>query len=233
MLSAVVCKGQINSDYLPPDQLWLATEPLLPEQKYRRGGRGRPPEQAHKVFCAIFYVLRTAIQWKALPRSLGSPSTVHRYYQKWVAAGVFRSLWELGLMQLHVEDRLDWSYQSIDGTMTKAPLGGGATGANPTDRGKKGVKRHLLTEAGGLPVGLRVTGANVHDVKEAAQVLLTMPFLPPYADQEHPQGFCADKGYDSEGIRKLIDALGYEAHIKSRWDEKTEKQIQCPAQYGL
>ncbi len=54
-------------------------------------------------------------------------------------AGVSGSLWELSLMQLYVEDRLDWSYQSIDGAITKAPLGGGATGANPRDRGKKGL----------------------------------------------------------------------------------------------
>lgn len=224
MLSATACKGEINSDYLPSDQLWLTTEPLLPESKHRRGGRGRPPEDAHKIFCAVFYVLRTGIQWKALPRALGAASTVHRRFQKWVEAGVFRTLWASGLMQLHTEDSLDWSYQSIDGALTKAPLGGGMTGANPTDRGKKGVKRHLLTEANGLPVGLSVSGANVHDVKQTAQVLDSMPFLPPFACGEYPQGFCADKGYDSEAVRRLIGRLGYENHIKSRWDEQHEKQ---------
>jgi len=29
----------------------------------------------------------------------------------------------------------------MDGVMTKAPFGGAATGANPTDRGKRGTKR--------------------------------------------------------------------------------------------
>ena len=46
----------------------------------------------------------------------------------------------------------------MDGAMTKSPLGGGKTGANPTDRGKRGVKRSLLTEAQGVPVGLAVDG---------------------------------------------------------------------------
>ena len=224
MLSATVCKGEINSDYLPSDELWLATLPLLPEPKCKPGGRGRPREDDHRIFCAIFYILPTGIQWKALPRSLGAASTVHRRFQQWVSAGVFHILWQRGLLQLHVEDGLDWSYQSIDGAMTKAPLGGGATGANPTDRGKKGVKRHLLTDANGLPIGLSVTAANVHDVKEAEQVLDTMPFLPPLACDQYPQGFCADRGYDSEAIRKLIMGLGYEDHIKSRWDEKEDKR---------
>ena len=35
---------------------------------------------------------------------------------------------------------------------------GGGTGPNPTDRGKGEVKRSLLTEAGGIPVGLAVEG---------------------------------------------------------------------------
>ena len=43
-------------------------------------------------------------------------------------------------------------------------LGGGA-GANPTDRGERGVKRSLLTEAAGVPVGLALEGANRHDMK--------------------------------------------------------------------
>ncbi len=36
--------------------------------------------------------------------------------------------------------------------MTKAPLGGSGTGANPTDRGKKGKKRSFLTDAKGIPL---------------------------------------------------------------------------------
>jgi hypothetical protein len=36
--------------------------------------------------------------------------------------------------------------------MTKAPLGGAGTGANPTDRGKKGTKRSILTDAKGIPL---------------------------------------------------------------------------------
>jgi putative transposase len=205
---------------LPTDKLWFLTEPLLPSPKRVPGGRGRPQKSDHKMFLAIFYVLRTGIQWNALPRCLGAPSTVHDRFQQWQKAGVFKRLWENGILQLHVEDRLDWSYQSIDGAMTKAPLGQAATGANPTDRGKKGVKRHLLTEANGFPIGLSITGANVHDISEVTTVLTNMPFLPPFPTEKAPQGFCADKAYDSEAVRRLIENLGYENHIKSRWDEK-------------
>src|SRR5512136_1428849 len=63
-------------------------------------------------------------------------------------------------------------------TCTAASLGGGRvltgrrprrrwagkkTGKNPTDRGKLGVKRSVLTDGRGMPIGLAVAGANVHD----------------------------------------------------------------------
>jgi len=42
---------------------------------------------------------------------------------------------------------------------------GAATGANPTDRGKQGTKRSLLTDGAGIPLALVVDGANRHDVR--------------------------------------------------------------------
>ena len=53
----------------------------------------------------------------------------------------------------------------MDGAMTKAPLGKEKTGPNPTDRAKRGVKRSLLVEGHGIPIGLEVEGANRNDFK--------------------------------------------------------------------
>ncbi len=47
--------------------------------------------------------------------------------------------------------------------MTKAQLGGEKIGPNPTDRGKGGVKRSLLTDGHGLPLALVIDGARRHD----------------------------------------------------------------------
>ncbi len=79
------------------------------------------------------------------------------------AIGHLRGLWQIAF-ELHDDlVGLDWRWQSVDGAMTKAPLGGESTGKNPTDRGKSGTKRSLLTEAAGIPIGLAVVGANVHE----------------------------------------------------------------------
>ena len=63
--------------------------------------------------------------------------------------------------------------------MTKPPWGGEATGPNPTERGKCGTKRHVLTEGSGLPVSVAVTGANRHDKIQVEAVLDAMPILSP------------------------------------------------------
>ncbi len=144
-------ESSINKAYLPTQELWLATEPLLPVEKPKPKG-GRPRGDAQQLFNAMFYVLRTGIQWKALPSQLGAASTAHDRYQERVKAGVFEELWHLGLMQNQVEGQLDWEWQSIDSASSKAPLGGESVGANPTDRGKGGTKRHIITEAMAYPL---------------------------------------------------------------------------------
>lgn len=183
-------EDELNSEFLPPLSLWLAVEPLLP-QPIKQTKVGRKAKSNQQMFAAIYYRMRTGCQWKALPKCLGASSTIHDRHQQWVEAGVFERLWEHGLLQLNVEGRIDWSFQSIDSASTKAPLGGEAVGANPTDRGKSGTKRHILTENSGLPISVLVTGANVHDKTQAQGLLEGMPFLPPLPQQDHDLHFCA------------------------------------------
>jgi len=47
---------------------------------------------------------------------------------------------------------IQWEWQSVDGAMTKAPFAKGASGPNPTDRAKRGVKHSLLTDGSGVPL---------------------------------------------------------------------------------
>ena len=126
------------------DKFWEKVAPLIPkprrskEKTYqRRRGAGRKPMDPRKVFCAIMFVLRTGIQWKALPREYGSSSSVHAYFRKWVEAGFFLKLWKKGLAEYDEMEGVAWKWQSIDGSMVKAPLARVSAGPNPTDRGKK------------------------------------------------------------------------------------------------
>ena len=92
--------------------------------------------------------------------------------------------------------------------MTRAPLGGEVAGRNPTDRGKPGVKRSLLTDGKGIPLGLAVDGANRHDMKLVEATLESIAIDRPEPDEERPQRICLDKGYDYDQIRELVPGGG-------------------------
>lgn len=127
------------------DALWRRVKPLLPKPKAscRRWGRtkkpggGRPRISDQRVFAGILYVLRTGCQWKAAPKEYGSGSTLHLRFQQWERAGVWKRLWKAGLAEYDELAGIAWRWQSADSSSGKAPLGGEATGPNPTDRGKK------------------------------------------------------------------------------------------------
>jgi putative transposase len=213
----------VDDGWRIPDELWERVEPLLPPERPHPKG-GRPWQPARQMADAIFYVLRTGCQWKALPRSLGAASTVHDRFRDWVEAGVFRRLWECGLVEYDERIGIDWEWQAMDGAMTKAPLGGESTGRNPTDRGKQGTKRSLLVEGRGVPIGLTIDGANRHDMKLVERTLQSLPPARPTPTPEQPQHLCLDKGYDYAAVRQTVLDFGYTAHIVPRGQERQAKQ---------
>lgn len=108
------------------DALWAVLQPLLPVYVNRhRFGGGRPRVPDRPCADAIFYVLRTGCQWQALDQTeLVAHSTAHDRYQEWVRADVFLKLWQAGVAQFDELQGIAWDFSSMDGAMTKAPLGG-------------------------------------------------------------------------------------------------------------
>ena len=113
----------VGANWRIPDSLWQCIVSLLPVEGPKPKG-GRPRASARQCMDGIFYELRTGCQWKALPRCFGAASTVHDRFQEWRDAGVFERLWQEGLVEYDTQHGLDWEWQSMDGAMTKAPLGG-------------------------------------------------------------------------------------------------------------
>ena len=140
--------GKRIESWAVSDDFWSRVEPLIPARvssakdrslRLRKPGAGRPPKPARQVFEAVVYVLRTGCQWKALPKErYGSASAVHKRFLEWEKAGFFEALWVAGLAEYDQMEGIAWRWQSVDGSMFKAPLAQEAVGPNPTDRGKKG-----------------------------------------------------------------------------------------------
>jgi transposase len=118
--------NRTTTDFRISDELWAVLEPLLPKHvNTHRFGGGRPRVPDRRCADAIFYALRTGCQWEALKQTeLCAKSTAHDRFQEWVAAGVFLRLWQVGVARFDELHGIDWNWLSMDGAMTKAPLGG-------------------------------------------------------------------------------------------------------------
>lgn len=87
----------------------------------------------------------------------------------------------------------------------KARLGGDEVGPNPIDRGKNGMKKSLLVEAGGGPLAIVVSTANVND----AQLLeATLEAIGVERPDDAAQHLCLDKGFDTPTARRVVAAYG-------------------------
>ena len=133
--------ARMASEYRIPDELWSRIEPLLPQRVNTHPfGGGKPRKSDRVCMDAIFFVLRTGCQWNALNATgICASSTAHDRFQEWVEAGVFWQLWSAGLMEYDTLKRIDGSWVSGDGAMTKAPLAGEK---NRAESHRSGQTRH-------------------------------------------------------------------------------------------
>jgi putative transposase len=99
---------------------------------------------------------------------------------------------------------------------------GKKSGPNPTDRAKSGVKRSVLTEGQGVPIGLAVEGANRHDMKMVRETIESIVVERPKPTRKKKQNMCLDKGYDYDAVRDILKEFGFTAHIRSRGEEAKE-----------
>jgi len=109
------------------------------------------------------------------------------------------------------------------------------TGHNPTDRGKLGTKRHILTDKNGIPLSTVITSANTHDVSVAINTVDSMVIKRQSSSSsslaaklnhnQRKQNLCLDKAYHSKDIEQEIIKRGYIPHIRHRREEEKKKHI--------
>jgi len=205
-----------------PDDLWSLLAPLLGPEK-APGTPGRRAVAFRRIFDGIVYVLRTGCQWQALPRQEYAPgSTVHGRFRQWVKAGVFEKAWQVLLKYYDQEVGIDWKWQVLDGVITKAPLGGEATGPSPVDRAKSGTKRSMLTDRRGAPLALVVTGANTPDKTVALETVDSMGVPRPEKVVYRLHHLCLDKGYDYDDVVTGLLERDSILHLKHRGEPAPE-----------
>ncbi len=103
--------------------------------------------------------------------------------------------------------------------------GGAATGPNPTDRGRPGTKRHVVTDRRGIPLAFLLTGANINDSVPFEPLL---DAVPPVSGKRgrprrRPDKLHADKAYDHRRCRDACRRRGITPRIARRGIDSSQK----------
>ncbi len=103
--------------------------------------------------------------------------------------------------------------------------GGAGTGRNPTDRGKPGVKLHVLSDANGVPLAARVGPANRHDSMAFEAMLDAVPPIrrPSGQRRRRPAKLHADKGYDFRRCREACRKRRIKHRLARRGVERPDR----------
>jgi transposase len=207
---------------LVTDELWEIIRPLLPPPKPRRSDHpGRKPVGDRECLTGILFVLKTGIQWEDLPQEMGCGCgmTCWRRLRDWQHAGVWMRLHDVLLARLRGADKIDWSRAAIDSATSRALGGVEGSGPNPTDRGRPGVKHHVITDAKGIPLAADVTGANAPDVTELMPLVESIGPVGGKAGhpKRRPAVLYGDRAYDSDGHREELRRRGIEPKLARRY----------------
>ncbi len=153
-------------------------------------------------------MLHTGIQWEWLPQELGfgSGMTCWRRLRDWHEAGVWDRLHQVLLTELHRAGA-----GLVPGGDRRLPPPGPSgrpkTGPNPVDRARPGSKHHVITDAGGTPLAITLTGGNRHDITQLLPPLDAIPRIRGVTGRprHRPRQLFADRGYDFDKYRRLLE----------------------------
>lgn len=182
---------------------------LLPEPRARRG---RTPLPNLELLPGILYVLKTGCSWEYLPTSVCH----HHYSSCWRRLRfwqkhMLRTLWKTLLRTLDECSALNLETGQLDASLVPSPQFHDTTGYSGKHK-KTGTKISLIADHEGVPLGMRVVAGNVHDVVCAEATVNQLKV----GTKTRVKTLNADKGYDSQELRRAIRKRAMHPNIPSR-----------------
>lgn len=196
------------------DPIWDQFSALLPDsQQTHPLGCHNPRIPDRVVFDKLVQVLVFGCAYERIADRTCSATTIRRRRDEWIAAGVMKQLQKIALDSYDQMIGLDLSDIAVDCCITKAPCGGEKAGRSPVDRGKGGMKRSMVVDANGIPLGTIAAPANHHDSPLLDETLDTLEVV-----GELPERISVhlDRGYDSKSTRQKLYLRGLLAQISEK-----------------
>ena len=179
-------------------------------------GCHRPRISDRVIFGKLIQVLRFGCSYESVADGTCGATTIRQRRGEWIRAGIFARLKEIArdaydrLIGLVLEDI------AVDGCITKAPGGGQCAGPGPVDRRKLGMKRSLLTDGAGIPLGRVLAPASQNDSPLLAPTLGKLADLGPLPEQVTVH---LDAGYDSRKTRRELASRSMTGEIAHKGDK--------------
>jgi transposase len=174
------------------------------------------------IFEKLIQVLRFGCSYASIADCTCGATTIRERRSEWIKAGIFGQLKAIAresydrIVGLLLEDL------AVDGCIAKAPGGGECAGRSPVDRGKLGMKRSLMVEGKGIPLGRVLAPANRHDSPLLAATLDKLDDIGPLPGDITVH---LDAGYDSQKTRDELAGRGMTG-------ENARKGSKAPIQAG-
>jgi hypothetical protein len=148
------------------EPVWEQFAALLPERPVIAPshplGCHRPRVPDRVVFEHVVAALVHGSGYERIASPGCSDRTIRRRVKEWARLGLMERLHAQALEQYDRLIGLELAHVCADGCITKAPGGGQVAGPSPVDRRKQGMKRSVLVEGYGIPLGRVLAGAHRH-----------------------------------------------------------------------
>lgn len=196
------------------EPMWDQFVALLPAREDRHPlGCHRPRIPDRVIFDKLIAVLVFGCAYHRIADDTCSATTLRRRRDEWIAAGVLEALHALVLDAYDRMIGLDLRDVAVDGCLTVAPCGGEVAGRSPVNRGKQGLKRSLVVDAAGIPLGSIAAPASRPDSPLLEATLDTVDRLGLLSEVGTVH---LDRGYDSGVTRQRLAARGLHGEIAPR-----------------
>ena len=168
------------------------------------------------IFEKLIQVLRFGCSYVSIADCTCGATTIRERRNEWIRAGIFADLKTIAresydrMIGLILEDL------AVDGCITKAPGGVECAGPSPVDRRKLGMKRSLLVEGHGIPLGRVLAPANRHDSPLLAPTLDKLAEIGPLPEDITVH---LDAGYDSQKTHGELGERNMTGEIAHKGDK--------------
>lgn len=200
--------------------LWNEISKVIPKKK---STIGRPLKDSRVLLSGIFYILNTGVQWRSLPSYYGKPTTAHHRFMQWIETGVFDQILTASIDAAVNHFGAPEAFIT-DTASIKAPFANFG-GKNPTDRGKKGIKKGIVIDTNRIIFSILLEPANKHDSK------ILLPHIEKIRTyiSEKPIVMIADSAWDSAFLYKELakNNIALLAATNVRRDKNKKKYSPC------